>query len=536
MLDKFLNTLLTSRTNIVIIITMTFRIDQKIGKHVYVYEVESYWDPQKKQPRQKRNYIGKKDPVTGQVSTPRKGFKPRTSRDYGHIHLLLHLARRIGLPEVLRESFPEVYQEILFLNLFQVLEAKPLYLFKPWSEMTYLEEPLELPSQKISRLVEEIGTREDWRDQFFHSWIKKQGDIHAVIFDITSLSSYSRLIEYLEWGYNRDRDKLPQINLGLILGQPSQLPLAYRIYPGSISDVTTLRNILILLDDLGVRDFTFILDRGFYSAANIKDMAEERIRFVLPLSFSTKIATQLISKHHRDLQSPLHGFYFKKKPMFHVKHEIAISDINLYAHLFHDEKRKADEMEHLMRQIVEVEGRVEDKEFWNKEAVEEYLGQSFRGISKLFEITGQAPHFELKRKPKTISRLMNRMGKTVLLTNDPVLGREDILNLYRRKDALEKMFDAIKNELESGRLRVSSKEAMEGRIFLTFLSLILHSEVSRVMKEKDLYKTYTLSEVLFELKKLRIVTLTNGKSYLTEVSKRQRNLFEKFEVPVPVAA
>jgi len=85
-------------------------------------------------------------------------------------------------------------------------------------------------------------------------------------------------------------------------------------------------------------------------------------------------------------------------------------------------------------------------------------------------------------------------------------------------------------------LRVSSKEAMEGRIFLTFLSLILYSEVSRVMKEKDLYKTYTLSEVFFELKKLRIVTLTNGKSYLTEVSKKQRNLFEKFEVPVPVAA
>lgn len=402
--------------------------------------------------------------------------------------------------------------------------------------MTYLEEPLVLSSQRISRLLEEIGTREDLRDNFFHSWIKRQGDIHAIIFDITSLSSYSRLIEYLEWGYNRDRDKLPQINLGLILGQPSQLPIAYRIYPGSISDVTTLRNILILLDDLGVRDFTFILDRGFYSAANIKDMAEEEIRFVLPLSFSTKIATQLISKHHIDLQSPLNGFYYKKRPMFHVKREIVISDVPLLAHLFHDEKRKADEMEHLMRQVVEVEGRVEGKEFWKKEAVEEYLEQAFRRSSRLFEVTGEAPRFELKRKPKSISRLMNRMGKTVLLTNDPVLGREDILNVYRRKDALEKMFDVIKNKLESGRLRVSSKEVMEGRIFLTFLSLILYSEVSRVMKEKDLYKTYTLSEVFFELKKLRIVTLTNGKNYLTEVSKKQRNLFEKFEIPIPVAA
>jgi len=536
MLDKYLDYLLTSSVNIVIINTMSYRVNQKIGNHVYVYEVESYWDPERKQPRQRRKYIGKKDPITGKISTPRKGFTPRVARDYGHIYLLQNLAKRIGFQEVLRDAFPEVWEEMFFLSLYQVLEAKPLYLFKPWAEMSYLERPLVVSSQKISRLVEEIGTREDWRDKFFHSWVKRQGDIQAIIFDITSLSSYSRLIEYLEWGYNRDRDKLPQINLGLIVGQPSQLPLAYRVYPGSISDVRTLRNILILLDDLGVREFTFILDRGFYSAANIKDMAEEKIRFVMPLSFSTKIATQLISKHHRDLQSPLYGFYYKRRPMFHVKREISISDVALYAHLFHDERRKADEMEHLMRQIVEVEARVEGKEFWKKEAVEEYLEQSFKGISRLFDITGQTPRFELKRKPKSISRLMNRMGKTVLLTNDPALGREDMLSLYRRKDTLEKMFDVIKNELDSRRLRVSSKEAMEGRIFLTFLSLILYSEVSRVMKEKDLYKTYTLSEVFFELKKLRIVTLTNGKSYLTEVSKKQRNLFEKFEVPVPVAA
>ena len=47
--------------NIVIISTMAFTIEQKIGKHVYMYEVESRWDPEKKQARQKRKYLGKKD-------------------------------------------------------------------------------------------------------------------------------------------------------------------------------------------------------------------------------------------------------------------------------------------------------------------------------------------------------------------------------------------------------------------------------------------------------------------------------------------
>ena len=130
---------------------------------------------------------------------------------------------------------------------------------------------------------------------------------------------------------------------------------------------------------------------------------------------------------------------------------------------------------------------------------------------------------------------MNRMGKTILLTNDPKVGGEDILMFYRRKDVLEKMFDVIKNELDNGRLRVSSREAMEGRLFLTYLSLIIHSALSRIMKEQDLFKTYTLAEVFCDLKKLRLVTLTSGKTYLTEISRKQRLLFEKFDVPVPTA-
>lgn len=93
MLVKSQNYLLTTfPVNIVTINTMSYRINQKIGNNVYVYEVESYWDPEKKQPRQKRKYIGKKDPVTGEVSTPRKGFTPRMARDYGHIYLLEHMS------------------------------------------------------------------------------------------------------------------------------------------------------------------------------------------------------------------------------------------------------------------------------------------------------------------------------------------------------------------------------------------------------------------------------------------------------------
>ena len=44
----------------------------------YVYESESYWDPEKKQARSRRKVIGKLDPVTGEIiPTGKRGRKKK---------------------------------------------------------------------------------------------------------------------------------------------------------------------------------------------------------------------------------------------------------------------------------------------------------------------------------------------------------------------------------------------------------------------------------------------------------------------------
>ncbi len=40
------------------------------------------------------------------------------------------------------------------------------------------------------------------------------------------------MIREVEWGYNRDKERLPQINMGMYYGEESCLPLYYRVYPG----------------------------------------------------------------------------------------------------------------------------------------------------------------------------------------------------------------------------------------------------------------------------------------------------------------
>ncbi len=36
---------------------MSFPIEKKVGNSIYLYEATSFWDSEKKQPRQKRAYL-----------------------------------------------------------------------------------------------------------------------------------------------------------------------------------------------------------------------------------------------------------------------------------------------------------------------------------------------------------------------------------------------------------------------------------------------------------------------------------------------
>ena len=138
----------------------------------------------------------------------------------------------------------------------------------------------------------------------------------------------------------------------------------------------------------------------------------------------------------------------------------------------------------------------------------------------------------MRRDKERIERSIKQMGYAVMLSTRSMKAQE-LLLLYRNKDCVEKSFDNIKNELSANRLRVHSRESMEGRLFISFISLILYSRIHNIMREKDLIKKYTIAEVMFEMKKLKIIELENGRQMLTEISKTQKELFVKLINEVP---
>jgi len=97
-----------------------------------------------------------------------------------------------------------------------------------------------LNSQRISEILNTIGI--GGKQTFFSRWMDKVLEEDYLCYDITSFSSYSELNEYIKYGHNRDKEKLPQMNLAILFGQKGRLPVYFQRTPGNITDVTTLHN------------------------------------------------------------------------------------------------------------------------------------------------------------------------------------------------------------------------------------------------------------------------------------------------------
>ena len=275
--------------------------------------MKSYWDKEKKAPRNKQVCLGRVDTNTNEIvpSKRRKKIVERaaaapgvtvTSRVAGPFLLLERLTQEHGLEALLEKCFPEDHQLILSLVYYIVHKGGALSRAESWSASCLHPFDDVIPSQRISELLARLS--EDERQRFLSLWLAHVQENDWLCYDITSVSSYARHNEYTHFGYNRDGESLPQINLAMLFGQKSRLPVHYRRLPGNISDVTTLRTTAKSLDYLGSGGLHFVLDHGFYSKANIDDLFARRHKFTIAVPAGRKWVEKILDKHCDNITSP----------------------------------------------------------------------------------------------------------------------------------------------------------------------------------------------------------------------------------------
>ena len=446
----------------------------------YVYHSTSTYDRETKKTKKISRYLGRLTQDRGLLakgsSRPSQEERsmispqrPRSVHEYGNTHLLALEFQ--DLVPVLAEAFPDHWQEIIALVFTRVTGYLPLKRVKgSWEK---LDNPLNIRPdcfpKSLSATLRAIGDDRIGQDMIFQHL--RTGNRH-LIYDLSFTFSLSDNLSFAEWGHNAQEIALPQVNLALFSGQETRLPVMLRPIPGSVSDVTTL---LPSMDGLHLKDTVLIFDRGFVSEEEVEGIISRECSFLLPLRRdSIHYATRI----HRNNQ-----FFYHKRLIRGGKRKIR--DKILY--LFEDEDLRLEERKTIFERL-------------NKNKVTKD---------------------EAKIKEK-------RAGQILFLSNLDETPQE-IYELYKTHDLVEKHFDTLKNEIQADILYLGDRSAVCGHLFVGFLCLYLYCKLQARIKRAGLTAEYSPKDVLLNFSKVMRVSY-DGFDQITEVPKKVRDLAERLEV------
>ena len=538
------------------LIEMTAIIKQKDSRSgiTYAYESVSYWDKEKKQSRAKRTLIGRVDEVTGQiVPTDGRGRRSKSNespkktgpvpteiaqrRFFGATFLFDSIGEKLGITKDLKTCFPNHYKQLLSTAYYLIMEeSNPLFRFEKWH--TTHKHPYEknIASQRSSELFASIT--EENKEHFFRLLGKRRIENEYWAYDITSISSYSELIPQVQWGNNKEDDRLPQINLAMVFGEESNLPFYYRELAGNIPDSKTVKNLLADLNVLGIPKVKLVMDRGFYSEDNINGLFKDHIKFLIAARISLKFIKSNLDPIYETFRSFEH--YSEKYDLYAQtvqskwtyaemrpnKGDTVNIEKRIYLHYYFNIDKAAEDEKAFDRKLIKLQRELESE----KRVMEN---------EKLYK-----NYFDIKSTPKRGTKVFVKQdiiqkekryyGYFVLMSNE-TMDAMTALEVYRNKDVVEKAFGNLKDRLNMRRTLVSSQQSLTGKMFTEFIALIYLSYIKKQMQEKNLFKTYTMQGLLDKVDVIECFEQPGQKLRVGEILEKQKQIYYDLGVEPPTS-
>ena len=525
--------------------TTVYQTDKRSGI-TYAYHSVSYWDKEKKQSRSKRELIGRVDPET-QAIVPTDGRCRKDKRDlsalrmparrfYGATYLLDAIARQMGLLNDLKVCFPQYERQIRSIAYYLILEEHgSLQRFEKWGRLHHHPHGAGLSSQRASELFSAID--EGSRHRFFALQGRHKVDHEFWVYDTTTLSSYSHRLRQVCRGHNKEHDLLSQLNLAVVYGAQSNRPFYYRTLAGNLPDVTTLRPLLSDLSQLGFSKVRLVMDRGFYSEANINALYRQHRTFLLSAKNSLRLVRTALDpiydqfrtfEHydsHYELYTRSVRTYWAYKPLNPTDDHLTLKR-RLYLHYYFNIERAAEQEKAFDRRLIQ----------WREELLEDKRLKAHETFYDQYFTVSQTPKRGLKVQVNydEVAKTKRYYGYCVLMTNHKMHAIE-ALQVYRNKDVVEKAFGNLKERLNMRRLLVSSEQSLEGKLFVAFVALILLSYIKKRMQDHNLFKTYTLGTLLDQLDVIECFEAPGKRLRVGEILQKQVAIYEAMGVKPPTS-
>jgi Transposase len=374
---------------------------------------------------------------------------------------------------LLMEGFPDCWEEVFVIAMVRVSGSVPLKRIEESWEKLYNVDGIhpDLKPKSLSKALHNVGINREGQNVVFN-WLADRSK--QLVYDLTSVFSRSMSISQAEKGYNKDGIQVPQINLALLCCVDTGLPTMIRSIPGSVKDIRTLYN---SIKELDITEKILILDRGFFSDDVVEFLADKKILYVIPTRRNS---------HYYDKRIHLNEhLYYHDRLIRGGKRRCN----NFFLYLFEDQDLMLEERKTLYRKLDE-----------NK-------------IDK-----------------DGLKKSMRRAGRILILSNLDV-EEQEVYELYKKREGIEKMFDTYKTVLNADKLYLRDDESVFGHVFVSFLSLYIHCSLEQLLKRGELNRQITPIDLLFRYSKVYHVDM-GKRSIITEVPKKVMDLEKRLGLDI----
>ena len=362
---------------------------------------------------------------------------------------------------------------------------------------------------KVSAFINSITG--DQSRAFLDEWNEKQDHSQKIYisYDSTNKNCQAGDIDFVEYGHPKEDTGAPVINYSVAYDRNNAKPLYYEDYPGSIVDVSQLQYMLEKAGGYGYKNVGFILDRGYFSKENIHYMDKYGYEFVIMMKGMKELVKSLVLEvkgtFEEDRRYSIRDY---KVSGIIVKKQLYPSDEKeRYFHIFYNDRKRSSEHEAIEAKIDRM-----------AECLHKHEGTKYEikgsGFAKYFDLI----YYNKGKKDEkfmygrelcdVINEEIRLCGYFVIITSEKMTAAQ-ALELYKSRDASEKLFRGDKSYLGNKSFRVHTSESVHAKIFIEFVALIIRSRFYTCLKEqmqKNGKKNYmTVPAAIRELEKIELI-------------------------------
>lgn len=490
------------------------------------------------------------------------GVRVERMRRFGDCYLGLILWKRLKLDKVFEKLRECGREDIGWADMFCVLTlarfcqpSSELAIAESWYEKTALEDLLNVSAEKMNeqrlyRSLDHLIPHKDdickhLQDQYAE-WFGAKFDF--LFYDLTSTYFEGECARnpQAKRGYSRDkRPDCKQVCIGLVVNSDG-LPVGYEVFDGNRRDVTTLEDMVKLMEDkYGKAQRVWVLDRGIVSEENLDYLRQRGSRYVVGT------LKGLLKNFEREISL---------KDWVEVESSVEVKIVKHpdYAEekfiLCRSAGRKQKERAMLERQVNRLDGEMQKIKagitagrLRNISRIERRIGKWMGRYPKAEGLIdaelckdGERPvDLKITRRMERADWAEKANGCYLLRTN---LSEEDpkiLWKMYMQLNQAEKAFRMSKSDLGMRPIFHQKEHRVQAHIFVCFLALAMYKSLELWMASKGLGSSPAkLLEEFREIRSMDVVMPIKDRNpirlrVVAKPDEHVRVLLHRLEIKIP---